>query len=97
MRPFVAFDLLVDYDIYLGGKTRANGTHSFLQASHSTCPAGSPDYPPGTCDRRRTRNAKDRIFLGRIRRAATLPIPVRCATSASCVRPGYWTVAGSPG
>jgi beta-phosphoglucomutase family hydrolase len=46
--PFVPFDPVADYDAYVDGKPRLDGTRSFLQARGIDLPAGTPDDPPGT-------------------------------------------------
>src|ERR1700741_4588522 len=43
---FVPFDAVADYDTYVDGKPRADGTRSFLQSRGITLPEGSPDDPP---------------------------------------------------
>jgi len=43
---FVPFDAVHDYDEYVDGKPRLDGTRSFLQARGITVPEGSPDDPP---------------------------------------------------
>ncbi len=46
--PFVPFDQVHDYDEYVDGKPRLEGTASFLASRGITLPAGSEDDPPGT-------------------------------------------------
>ncbi|MEU8269428.1 beta-phosphoglucomutase family hydrolase [Sphaerisporangium sp. NPDC049002] len=46
--PFVPFDATADYDRYVDGKERLDGTRSFLAARGVTLPEGSPDDRPGT-------------------------------------------------
>jgi beta-phosphoglucomutase family hydrolase len=43
---FVPFDAVKDYDSYVDGKPRLDGTRSFLAARGITLPQGSPDDPP---------------------------------------------------
>ena len=43
---FVPFDAVGEYDRYVDGKPRLDGTRSFLQARGITLPEGSPDDPP---------------------------------------------------
>jgi beta-phosphoglucomutase family hydrolase len=45
---FVPFDPVADYDAYVDGKPRLDGTRSFLAARGIDLPAGTPDDPPGT-------------------------------------------------
>jgi beta-phosphoglucomutase family hydrolase len=42
----VPFDAVADYDEYVDGKPRADGTRSFLQSRHIELPEGNPDDPP---------------------------------------------------
>jgi beta-phosphoglucomutase family hydrolase len=46
--PFVPFDPVHDYDQYVDGKPRRDGTRSFLESRGIKLPEGSPDDPPGT-------------------------------------------------
>lgn len=43
--PFVPFDPLADYDTYVDGKPRLDGTRSFLESRGIELPEGSPDDP----------------------------------------------------
>jgi beta-phosphoglucomutase family hydrolase len=45
---FVPFDPADDYDEYVDGKRREDGTRSFLASRGISLPEGSPDDPPGT-------------------------------------------------
>ncbi len=45
---FVPFDSARDYDEYVDGKPRLDGTRSFLQSRGISLPEGSPDDKPGT-------------------------------------------------
>ncbi len=44
--PFRPFDAVADYDQYVDGKPRADGTRSFLQSRGIDLPAGKADDPP---------------------------------------------------
>jgi HAD superfamily hydrolase (TIGR01509 family) len=44
--PFVPFDVGADYETYVDGKPRADGTRSFLASRGITLPEGSDDDPP---------------------------------------------------
>ena len=46
--PFVPFDPVADYDKYVDGKPRADGTRSFLQSRGIDLPEGSDSDQPGT-------------------------------------------------
>jgi beta-phosphoglucomutase family hydrolase len=65
--PFVAFDREADYDIYVDGKPRADGTHSFLQSRHIDLPEGNATDQPGAETICGLGNTKNEIVLRRIR------------------------------
>ncbi len=65
--PFVAFDPVGDYDTYVDGKSRADGTRSFLAARGITLPEGASDDPPGTETIEGLGNRKNQILLRRVR------------------------------
>lgn len=46
-QPFVPFDPVADYDEYVDGKPRLEGTASFLASRGITLPTGSESDPPG--------------------------------------------------
>jgi beta-phosphoglucomutase family hydrolase len=46
--PFVPFDPVYDYDQYVDGKPRLEGTASFLESRGIELPAGEESDPPGT-------------------------------------------------
>jgi beta-phosphoglucomutase family hydrolase len=66
-QPFVPFDPVKDYDDYVDGKPRADGTRSFLASRGITLPEGSPDDPPGKQTVSGLSNRKNQIVLKRIR------------------------------
>jgi beta-phosphoglucomutase family hydrolase len=45
---FVPFDAHADYDAYVDGKPRLDGTRSFLESRGIRLPEGTPGDPPGT-------------------------------------------------
>ncbi|GAA4215003.1 beta-phosphoglucomutase family hydrolase [Microbispora amethystogenes] len=45
--PFVPFDETGDYDRYVDGRKRLDGTREFLRSRDITLPEGEPDDPPG--------------------------------------------------
>src|SRR5947207_11549158 len=45
---FVPFDAHHEYDAYVDGKPRQDGTRSFLESRGIDLPEGKPDEPPGT-------------------------------------------------
>jgi beta-phosphoglucomutase family hydrolase len=64
--PFVPFDPVKDYDEYVDGKPRLDGTRSFLASRGITLPEGSPDDPPGTQTLNAVGNEKNKILLEKI-------------------------------
>lgn len=44
--PFVPFDAVGDYDAYVDGRPRLDGTRAFLDARGIRLPEGTPDDPP---------------------------------------------------
>ncbi|HYT12790.1 MAG TPA: beta-phosphoglucomutase family hydrolase [Candidatus Nitrosopolaris sp.] len=64
--PFVPFDEVNDYDLYVDGKPRHEGVRSLLAARHIPLPEGSPDDPPEAETIYGLGNRKDEIFLGLI-------------------------------
>jgi len=59
--PFVPFDPVKDYDEYVDGKPRADGTRSFLASRGIELPDGSDDGPPGAETIHGLGNRKDEI------------------------------------
>lgn len=64
---FVPFDPVADYEKYVDGKPRADGTRSFLAARGIELPEGSADDPPGAQTVQGLSNSKNEIVLRRIR------------------------------
>jgi len=62
-QPFVPFDPVQDYDTYVDGKPRADGTRSFLAARGISLPEGSLDDPPGTETIHGLSNRKNKLLL----------------------------------
>ncbi|MGI8577086.1 MAG: HAD family hydrolase [Nocardioidaceae bacterium] len=65
--PSARFDPVGDYDTYVDGKTRADGTRSFLASRHIELPEGEADDPPGAQTVLGLGNRKNDILLRRIR------------------------------
>jgi beta-phosphoglucomutase family hydrolase len=65
-QPFRPFDPAADYDDYVDGKPRAEGTRSFLASRGIDLPEGSEDDPPGTPTIYGLGNQKNQIVLRRI-------------------------------
>ena len=60
---FVPFDSVADYDEYVDGKPRADGTRSFLQSRGITLPEGNDDDPPDAETIHGLGNRKNQILL----------------------------------
>lgn len=61
--PFVAFDPIRDYDEYVDGKPRTDGTRSFLASRGIVLPEGDADDPPGAETVAGLGNRKNEILL----------------------------------
>ena len=64
--PFVPFDPVADYDKYVDGKPREDGTRSFLQSREIELPEGSDSDPPGTATVAGLSSLKNQIVLRKI-------------------------------
>jgi beta-phosphoglucomutase family hydrolase len=64
--PFVPFDPVADYDEYVDGKPRADGTRSFLESRGIHLPEGSDDDPPDAETVHGLGNRKNEIVLRKI-------------------------------
>lgn len=64
---FVPFDIDADYDTYVDGKARADGTRSFLASRAITLPEGGPNDPPDAETVHGLGNAKNAVLLRRLR------------------------------
>jgi beta-phosphoglucomutase family hydrolase len=67
--PFVEFDAVVDYDRYVDGKPRADGTRAFLESRHIELPEGTPDDPPDAETVQGLGKRKNEIVLRMIRQS----------------------------
>ncbi len=65
--PFVPFDPGRDYDEFVDGRPRADGTRSFLASRGITLPEGTPEDPPSAETVHGLGNRKNEILLRRIR------------------------------
>jgi beta-phosphoglucomutase family hydrolase len=65
--PFVPFDPVADYNEYVDGKPRADGTRSFLESRGIELPEGADDDPPGAETVHGLGNRKNEIVLRMIR------------------------------
>jgi beta-phosphoglucomutase family hydrolase len=66
-QPFVAFDPAADYDAYIDGKLRADGTRSFLASRGIQLPEGGPSDPSDAETVNGLSNRKNEILLARLR------------------------------
>lgn len=66
-KAFVAFDPVADYDAYVDGKARADGTRSFLTARGIELPEGDLHDPPDAETVHGLGNRKNEIVLRRLR------------------------------
>ncbi len=64
--PFVPFDARAEYDEYVDGKPRLDGTRSFLESRGIHLPEGAPDDPPGTPTLYGLSNRKNALVLAKI-------------------------------
>ncbi|HYL52841.1 MAG TPA: beta-phosphoglucomutase family hydrolase [Acidimicrobiia bacterium] len=71
--PFVPFDIAVDYDRYVDGKPRADGTRAFLESRHIEVPEGTPDDPPEAETVQGLGRRKNDIVLRMIREEGVQP------------------------
>ena len=63
---FVPFDPVRDYDDYVDGKPRLDGTRSFLESRGITVPEGTPDDKPGTPTLYGISNLKQDLLLAKL-------------------------------
>ena len=66
-RPQAPFDVGADYERYVDGKPRLDGTRDFLISRGIALPPGSPDDPPGTPTVHGLANRKNDLVLTLIR------------------------------
>jgi beta-phosphoglucomutase family hydrolase len=66
--PFVPFDSAHDYDEYVDGKPRMDGTRSFLESRGISLPEGSEDDPPGAPTIWGLSNRKNELVLEVLKR-----------------------------
>lgn len=66
--PMVPFDRVADYDTYVDGKTRADGTRAFLASRGIHLPDGTPDDPPDAETVNGLGNRKNQLVLSRVKK-----------------------------
>ena len=64
--PFVPFDAHDDYDRYVDGRPRLDGTRAFLRSRGIELPEGRPDDPPDTWTIHGLGNRKQALVLERL-------------------------------
>src|SRR5579862_199311 len=62
-RPFVAFDPVSDYDDYVDGRPRLDGTRAFLRSREIDLPEGADDDAPGSETVHGLANRKNTVVL----------------------------------
>ena len=72
---FMAFEPVADYDTYVDGKPRADGTRSFLQSRGIALPEGSADDKTEAETVHGLGNRKNEIVLRRLREAGVAVFP----------------------
>lgn len=70
---FRPFDAETDYDDYVDGKPRQEGTRSFLASRHIELPDGHPDDPPDAPTIAGLSNAKNTLVLEKIHKDGVEP------------------------
>jgi beta-phosphoglucomutase family hydrolase len=65
-QPFVPFDQVREYDEYVDGKPRLDGTRAFLESRGIHLPEGSPGDAPGTPTIHGLSNQKNELVLKKI-------------------------------
>ena len=63
---FVPFDPHAEYDAYVDGKPRLDGTRSFLESRGIDLPEGTPEDPPGTPTINGLSNRKNDLVLAKL-------------------------------
>lgn len=64
--PFVSFDDKNDYDLYVDGRSRADGTRGFLASRNIEIPEGNPDDAPAKLTVYGLSNRKNEILLRKL-------------------------------
>ena len=72
-QPFTPFDPVQDYEEYVDGKPRADGTRSFLASRGIELPEGDPDDPPDAQTVNGLGNRKNVLLLEMIRTQGVEP------------------------
>jgi beta-phosphoglucomutase family hydrolase len=72
---FVPFDPVRDYDEYVDGRPRADGTRAFLASRHIDLPEGGADDPPDAWTVHALSERKNRLVLDRIKAGGATAYP----------------------
>ena len=72
---FVPFDAVREYDLYVDGRARADGTRAFLESRGINLPEGQPDDPPEAETVHGLGNRKNEILLERLRTGGVVVYP----------------------
>ncbi|MER5639733.1 HAD-IA family hydrolase [Kitasatospora sp. NPDC002227] len=72
-RAFVPFDPVADYDTYVDGRPRLDGTRAFLASRGFEVPEGTAEDPPGTRSVQGLSSAKNDTVLRLIREQGVQP------------------------
>ncbi len=70
--PFVPFDPVTDYRLYVDGMPRADGVRSFLASRGITLPEGAADDPPGADTVQGLGNRKNELVVRFIRESGVV-------------------------
>ena len=73
--PFLPFDAGREYDLYVDGRPRADGTRAFLESRGISLPEGTPNDPPGAETVHGLGNRKNEILLERLRTGGVAVYP----------------------
>lgn len=73
--PFAPFEIDPDYQTYVDGKPRADGTRSFLASRGIVLPEGEPDDPPEAETVKGLGNRKNELVLRRIQEGGVEAYP----------------------
>ncbi|WP_371480156.1 HAD family hydrolase [Kitasatospora sp. NBC_00315] len=71
--PFAPFDAVADYDTYVDGRPRLDGTRAFLHSRGVDLPEGGADDPPGTRSVNGVSTAKNDTVLRMIKDQGVQP------------------------
>jgi beta-phosphoglucomutase family hydrolase len=85
---FVPFDRGADYERYVDGRPRVDGTRTFLTSRGIRLPEGSPDDPPDRHTIEGLSKRKDAIFRRVVTRDGVKPYPGSVRYLQACVEAG---------